>query len=170
MAQITVDLTNADSFDPIPTGAYETVVSNIELRDSKSSEWQYLNLELTVLSGEYANRKLWLNLSLSPKASWRLKKALTALGFPKERLTGQVVFDPDDFIGAECVAEVIQAPDPRSGETRNEVKALYAKKSSATRKVPSKPDASSRLGPVASSNPSSTAATAAKSKKIPNIR
>lgn len=157
--QIKVDLTNAeDNFEPIPAGIYEAVVSNVELRDSKTTEWQYLNIELTIVAGEYANRKVWMNLSLSPKAAWKLKQALKAFGFPEEKLAGQVVFDPQDFVGASCIVEVIQTANPRTNVLRNEVKGVYPAKSPIPTSTP-----------VTTPNAAKTA-TATPKKTIPNIK
>jgi hypothetical protein len=68
------------SFEPLPEGEYECVVERVEVRDSNSSDHDYLNWELKVLDEEYEDRRLWMITSLSPKALFRLKDVFVALG------------------------------------------------------------------------------------------
>src|SRR3989304_774926 len=63
------------SFEPIPIGPYEVAITKVELKQSKEqkethgeSGYPYFNLELTILSGEHAKRKLWDIWSLNPTA------------------------------------------------------------------------------------------------------
>src|SRR6476469_5174476 len=67
-------------FEPVPEGNYEVVVERVEVRDSKSSDHDYLNWELKILDEEYEDQRLWMITSLSPKAMFRLKDVFLALG------------------------------------------------------------------------------------------
>ena len=42
------------SFEALPEGAYPVVIEKVERRESKSSEHDYLNWELTVTDGEHS--------------------------------------------------------------------------------------------------------------------
>lgn len=67
------------SFEPLPEGTYECVIEVVEVRESNSSDNDYLNWELKVLDGEFENRKLWMITSLGDRALWKLKDTLVAL-------------------------------------------------------------------------------------------
>ncbi len=68
------------SFDPVPEGRYDVIIDRVEVRESKSSDHNYLNWELKIADGEYEDRLLWMITSLSPRALFRLKDVFMALG------------------------------------------------------------------------------------------
>ena len=51
------------SFDVLPNGSYEAVISNSEMK-STSTGGEMLVLTLQILNGEYQNRKIWDRLNL----------------------------------------------------------------------------------------------------------
>ncbi len=51
-------------FDPIPAGKYQAVITDSEMKPTKTGNGQYLQLEFEVIEGEYKNRKLWARLNL----------------------------------------------------------------------------------------------------------
>lgn len=101
MAGITINFSEIEgSFEPLPEGEYECVVERVEVRESQSSEHDYLNWELKVLDEEYEDRRLWQITSLSPRALFRLKDVLVALD----------VIDPDDELDIEWEEDVDITP------------------------------------------------------------
>ena len=46
-------------FSPVPDGQYQARIDNAVLELSKSSKRPQISYELTIVSGEYENRKLW---------------------------------------------------------------------------------------------------------------
>lgn len=67
-----------EGFEALPAGTYEARKSGHELKDSKSSNFQYYSVEFTIDEGEFAGRKLWDNYSMNPKALFAMKAALRA--------------------------------------------------------------------------------------------
>lgn len=59
-----VDTTSSASFDAIPAGTYEAVVTDSELRETKNRSGHFLLLTFAILSGPYENRKLWARLNI----------------------------------------------------------------------------------------------------------
>lgn len=53
-----------EGFEPIPAGEYEAVISASETKPNAKANGEYLKLEFTIVSGQYENRKLWVNLNL----------------------------------------------------------------------------------------------------------
>jgi hypothetical protein len=70
----------SSSFEPVPEGRYEVIVERVEVRESKSSDNNYLNWELRITDEDYEDQRLWMITSLSPKALFRLKDIYVALG------------------------------------------------------------------------------------------
>jgi len=105
-------------FETIPEGPYPIVVEKAEVRESKSSDNNYLNWEMTITDGEYEGRKLWMITSFSPKALFRLKDVFEALDLLEDEMdlewdedveitqqSGPMLLDPD-VNGATGVALV----------------------------------------------------------------
>lgn len=64
---------------PIPAGEYECIIDRGELSESRNKTLGY-KLSLSVRSGEYAGRKLWLDIWLSEAALPMAKRDLSKLG------------------------------------------------------------------------------------------
>ncbi|AIM40604.1 hypothetical protein [Vibrio phage VpKK5] len=54
----------AQSFDPIPAGWYTVKINESEMKPTKNGQGAYLELEMEVLDGQYAGRKIWDRLNL----------------------------------------------------------------------------------------------------------
>jgi len=117
-----IDMSNVEEFVVLPAGQYDVVVTDIEFRKSKTTEFPYISWELTVLSGPAEDRKLWLNTSLSPKALFRLKQTLEGLGVNDvpQQIEGNDLIEA--MMGAKAVAEV--GVREYEGRNQNEVKRL----------------------------------------------
>lgn len=74
MPFINVNLSDVDSFEPMPEGEYDIEVDKVEVRMNKAGDGLYLNWELVVLDGDFENRKLWMITSLKQTALFRLKQ------------------------------------------------------------------------------------------------
>lgn len=55
-------------FDPIRPGSYETMVEVLELKYGQESGLPYVSWTFVITDGEFKNRKIWNNTSLSEKA------------------------------------------------------------------------------------------------------
>lgn len=112
-----------DSFTPLPKGVYGVQVESAEVKQTKTGKVMY-TLTLKVVAGEYAGRKLWSNLVVSPESPQALGfffRDMAALGADAEFFTS----NPSEadvcarIIDQFAKARVdIQKDDP----TRNEVK------------------------------------------------
>ena len=58
----TIDPTN--TFDAIPAGEYEVIITDSTLKATKDGTGQYLELKLEIQSGQYHGRNLWDRLNL----------------------------------------------------------------------------------------------------------
>ena len=68
MAQLNFDASKVDpaqAFEAIPSDKYVVEITNSELKPTKSGNGSYLEIEYTVLEGEYRGRKVWDRLCLN---------------------------------------------------------------------------------------------------------
>ena len=54
----------SNSYDPIPAGWYQAIVSNSEMKPTRDGYGEYLSLTLQVIEGQYANRLVFARLNL----------------------------------------------------------------------------------------------------------
>ncbi len=104
-------------FTPIPRGRYVVEIVGAEINDGTS--YPYLGMEYQVMEGDFAERKLWDNMSFSPKALWKLKGFYRAMGATDDEMAaGEFNVEPDDLIGQEIMIQVAVKAD-QDGEPRN---------------------------------------------------
>ena len=54
----------SSSFDPIPAGWYQAIISNSEMKPTRDGYGEYLSLTLQVIEGQYENRLVFARLNL----------------------------------------------------------------------------------------------------------
>lgn len=105
----------ASEFAPIPNGEYACRVTSGTRHQSRSGTPSY-RLEFTVIGGEFAGRKVWLDCWLTPKALATSKRDLLKLGIDS---AGKLNRDlPAGYVAK--VRVVIRQDD--NGTQRNEVR------------------------------------------------
>ncbi len=119
---VRVNFSDVKDFTPIPAKVYKVRVVEFQESQSESSEYPYYKTTLEVAEGEFEGRKLFTNLSLSPKAAWKLKEALIAFGESDESLKGDFDLDIFAYQGVECKAAVTQ--EPYQGNLQNKIASL----------------------------------------------
>lgn len=53
-----------DEYTPIPAGSYPVIITESEIRETKSGTGNYLRVTLEVQAGEYQGRKIFHNITL----------------------------------------------------------------------------------------------------------
>lgn len=79
MPTVNINLADVDSFEPLPEGQYDVEIEKAEIRMNKAGDGLYINWEMTVLDGDYENRRLWMITSLKETALFRLKQVFEDL-------------------------------------------------------------------------------------------
>ena len=85
MAELEFDATEVDpaeSFSPIPTDNYESMIVDSKMKPTKNKDGSYLELTFQVIDGEFKNRKFWDRLNLrnpSTQAVEIARKTLSAI-------------------------------------------------------------------------------------------
>lgn len=117
----------ATEFEPIPAGKYMAVITESEMKSTKSGNGSYLELTFQVIGGEYKGRLLWSRLNLEnpkPLTVQIAKAELSAIC----RAVG--VMQPKDSIELHNLPLLVTVKCRKrddTGEITNEIKA-YGKK------------------------------------------
>jgi hypothetical protein len=120
----------SSTFDPLPAGKYLAAVTGTEMKATKDGKGSFLNIELTVVEGQYKDRKVWDRLCLNHSNSQTVKIAqgnLSALC----RAVG--VMTPRDSVELHNIPLVVTVKLKKredTGELTNEVRG-YARKEAA---------------------------------------
>ena len=105
------------SRDPLDPGLYPVKLTKLEVKEGAAGP--YWACELTIPKGhENAGRKLWTNVSLSPKARFKVSEFFTAFGNP------ECTAETDDLFGITATAVVGQETQSQGagmGQLRNTV-------------------------------------------------
>jgi hypothetical protein len=114
-------------FEPIPAGKYLAMITDSEMKPTKSGDGRYLQLTFQILEGPYKNRFLWARLNLdNPNA--------TAVQIARAELSAICravgVMTPRDSCELHNLALVIhvrckQLPD--NGEVVNQIRGYSAR-------------------------------------------
>jgi len=121
----------AVDFEAIPAGKYLAVITESEMKPTKSGNGSYLEFVFEVIEGEYKGRNLWARLNLDNPNALTVQIARAELSAIC-RAVG--VMQPKDSCELHDVPLVLTVKCKKredTGEITNEVKG-YAKKEAAT--------------------------------------
>lgn len=112
-------------FHPVPAGKYIAVITDSEMKDTRSGTGRYLQLEFEITEGEYRGRKLWSRLNLenpNPEAVRMARGDLSAICRAVNVLT------PKDSIELHNLQlEItVRCKNNQDGEITNEIKGYGA--------------------------------------------
>ena len=124
------DVEPATEYQPLPAGKYLTEITASELKQTKSGNGNYLELEFTVLDGDCRGRKVWDRLCLTHTndltqkiARGKLSAVCRAVGVMQPR-------DSVELHNLPLVVTVKCKTRKDTGEITNEIKG-YAQRESA---------------------------------------
>lgn len=122
-------------FEPIPAGKYQAMITESEMKLTKSGSGSYLQLTFQILDGEYKGRFLWSRLNLNNSNATAVEIARRELSAIC-RAVG--VMTPRDSVELHNLPLVISVKCKRrddTGDVSNEIKG-YAKREAANGKPP----------------------------------
>lgn len=103
-----------DDFSPIPAGEYPAVITESEIKATKSGDGQYLKLKIEIIEGEYQGRLIFTNLNLwnqNPKAAEIARRELATIAAATGKTGAQ---DSAEFHNIPMIVKV--SVEPGSGE------------------------------------------------------
>ncbi len=151
-------------FEVIPAGKYHVQIVNSQMRDTKGATGQYLWMELAVMDGPHANKRLFERLNLvnqNEKAVEISQRTLSAIC----RATGQMsVTDSEQLHNRSLIAnvKVKQAGPDKNGihrEAANEIggyEPLNGRPAAPVGTPPAQPASVNAIAPVATAEPKVT--------------
>lgn len=132
MTQLNFDATQVEpsaALDPIPSNKYIAAITASENKPTKAGTGTYLQLEFTVLDGEYKGRKVWSRLNLNNPNSQAVDIARSELSAICRAVGVMQVRDSSQLHNIPLVISVKLKQDA-SGEIHNEIKG-YSPRTSA---------------------------------------
>lgn len=131
-----------NSFDPLPAGEYEMMITKSATKPTKSGNGSYLELEMQVIGGDHSGRRHWERLNLDNPSQQTVKIAQEQLARLCVALGLDEVNDSEELHDASFIAEIgIDKKDP----TRN---VIWGYKSAGAAPAP-KPAPPARPAPAA---------------------
>jgi hypothetical protein len=118
-------------FDPIPAGKYLAVITDSEMKPTKSGTGHYLQLAFQIIEGEFKGRFVWARLNLDNANATAVQIARAELSAIC-RAVG--VMTPSDSVELHNLPLMITVKCKKrddTGEISNEIKG-YAKREAAT--------------------------------------
>ena len=140
------------SFDALPPGRYEAIISASEMKDTKAGTGQYLQLTFDVVGGQYEKRKLWSRLNLVNPNATAVQIAERELSAICHCVGILVPADSEELHDALLVIDVIQELNPMSGQQTNRIKGYSQVSAPAPKAKPAAP-AGFATGKVATATP-----------------
>ena len=72
MAEINFDVTEYEvaprnSFEPMPKGDYQAIVTDSQLKTTKAGDGEYIELTIQIVDGDYSGRRHWERLNVVNK-------------------------------------------------------------------------------------------------------
>jgi hypothetical protein len=117
----------SDELDPLPAGKYTAVITDSEMKPTKSGSGNYLQLTFQIVEGEYANRLLWVRLNLDNPNATAVEIARRELSAICRSVGVLVPTDSVDLHNLPCCIHVRIKKRSDTGELQNEIKG-YSKK------------------------------------------
>lgn len=121
---VNIDFSTAEGseFKLLEPGDYPCTIYEVTLSDKEGpSGFKYITIVYQLTDG--SKQRLWDNLSLSPKALYRLKTLLQRLGYSEAELAGALDLDEKELLGREVVCRVIM--DKWEGKDTNRVAEVF---------------------------------------------
>lgn len=127
--QLQFDSTEVDPakpFEVLPKDKYQVIISDTEMKDTKSGTGQYLQCEYTIVDGEYQGRKLWSRHNLvnpNKTAEEIARRELSAICHAVGVLK---VNDSAELHDRPLMIEVSIGKNKDTGDATNEIKGWSA--------------------------------------------
>ena len=110
------------SFDALPPGRYEAIISESEMKDTKAGTGQYLQLTFTVVGGQHEGRKLWSRLNLVNPNATAVQIAERELSAICHCVGIMEPGDSEELHNIPLTVDVVQELNPQSGQMTNRIK------------------------------------------------
>lgn len=111
---------------PVPTGWYNVMITEGEVKSNKAGDGGYVELVLKILDGKYANRMVWDRLNLWNKNAMAVEIARGTFSAICHAVGVFQVNDVQLLYGKPLMARLVEVPPKDGYDAKNDVKG-YAK-------------------------------------------
>jgi len=125
------DVEPTADFDPVPSGKYLAIITESELKPTKSGTGSYLQLTFQIIEGEYKGRFLWSRLNLYNPNATAVKIAQSELSAICRSVGVITPKDSVELHNLPLVLNVKCRKREESEEVSNEIRG-YSKPATAT--------------------------------------
>ncbi len=115
-----------DSFEPIPANWYNVMIDESEIKPTNAADGHYLEMRMTVMDGEYANRKLFGRFNIDNKNQTAVDIAYAQLSSICHAVGVLQVDDTNLLHGKPFQVKVTVRPPQGAYDASNELKAFKA--------------------------------------------
>lgn len=122
MPQISLNLSNVPDLEAIPEGVYPARIFEVKPTKAKQSGNPMLSVVFTITEGEYANQRIFHNLTLVEQSLPFVKRFLRAFYTKEELSVPTFELDTEALVGKECRIRVTR--QKYEGTWQNRVRAV----------------------------------------------
>lgn len=174
MPRITVDFSDVQDFEVLPIGEYSAIIAKATLRQvgMEPEKFPYINVEMDIQEaldvkgdvGDVKGRKVWMIMSMSPKALGITKQYLENLEIyaddfnidAEETDTGDLIVTDPELVGLPVRVKLTQRD--YEGKKQNQVDGIWALGNSGAGSATAKrAGAAKKAGPKKASGPKKAA-------------
>ncbi len=127
------DVDPAVGFDPIPPGKYLAIITESEMKDTKSGDGKYLQFTFQILDGEFKGRMLWTRLNLENANATTVKIARAELSAICRAVNVMAPKDSVELHNLPLIITVGHKKRKDTGEITNVIKGYERKEAIAAR-------------------------------------
>lgn len=117
-------------FEPIPAGKYTAVITESEMKPTKSNTGEYLELKFQIIEGEFANRLLFARLNMRNANEMAVKIALAELSAICHAVGVMKPKDSLELHNLPLTIKVVRKKRQDNGEYANEINGYEGKNAS----------------------------------------
>jgi hypothetical protein len=112
-------------FEPIPVGKYPAIITESEMKATKSGEGEYLQLTFEVVGEQYKGRRLWARLNLKNKNETAVKIAQAELSAICRAVGVMTPSDSSQLHNIPLQIDVGMEKNKENGEMTNRLKGYH---------------------------------------------
>ena len=124
------------ALDPIPAGKYPAVITESEMKPTKTGAGSYLQLTFQIIDGDYKNRVLWARLNLDNPNATAVKIAQAELSAICRAVGVLAPRDSTELHNLPLVIHVRCKKRTDTGEISNEIRGYSKKEQPAVSAAP----------------------------------
>jgi hypothetical protein len=157
MASLNFNAANIEpqqSFDALPAGRYEVIITDSEMKETKAGTGAYLMLTMEVIGDtKHSNRKLWTRLNLVNPNATAVQIAERELSAICHCVGIMEPGDSEELHNIPLTVDVVQELNPQSGQMTNRIKGYSTATCAPAPKAKPAAPAAFATGKVAAATP-----------------